>query len=107
RSSISLTCWAGSTLAGPTIEASILNSAPAFLTPDSRALNQGMPAILTTTTMVGSAAKANRAGKPAAAAMAVAPISFSVWRLFIAHSLFAGLFGLLLRGRKSRRHGVV
>ena len=61
----------------------MLKSLPPFATPFSKALNQGMPAILTTTTIVDSAANASLLLKLAAAATAVPPNNLSVSRLFM------------------------
>ncbi len=61
----------------------ILKSVPPLFTPFSKALNHGMPAILTTTTIVGSAANANGLMNVAVAATAAPPKSLNVSRLFI------------------------
>jgi hypothetical protein len=61
-------------------------SSPAFFTPFSRALNQGMPAILTTVTIFfWSWAKdgSGIAATPKTAATPAAPRSFNVLRLFM------------------------
>ena len=81
RSSKSFTCWAASRLGGPTMEVSMPKSVPAFFMPFSSALNQGMPAILTTVTIFfWSCAKARPEipTTPMAAATAAAPKSFHV-----------------------------
>ena len=57
-------------------------SAPAFFTPFSSALNQGMPAILTTVTIFFWSSAKERPEMPIAAT-AAAPKSFNVWRLFM------------------------
>jgi hypothetical protein len=62
--------------------------------PFSTALNQGMPAILTTVTIVGAAARAIVAVALATPAKAALPISFKVSRLFIGFLLSPRLFGV-------------
>src|SRR5205085_4279973 len=76
-----LTCCAGSTLAGPTIDASMSKSFAPFLIPFSTALNHGMPAILTTVTIVVVAANAARPARPATPASAAPPNALMVLRL--------------------------
>ena len=85
RSSTSFTCWAGSTLAGPTIETSRPNCLPPRSSPLLTRLNQGMPVIFTTVTMVFSAAAlAGPIAEKLIAPTAVAPSSLNVSRLFTA-----------------------
>src|SRR5215471_18451806 len=65
----------------------MLKSFAPFLMPFSTALNQGMPAIFTTVTIVLFAANATRPVKPDALAIAALPSALSVLRLFINVSL--------------------
>ena len=81
-------------IGGPTIVASMLKSLKPFPElPFSTALNQGMPAILTTVTIVGAAAHATVAVALATPAKAALPISFRVSRLFRGFHYQPRLFG--------------